>query len=87
MRKLKEKTQPFQKPKFCEVLFIQIIGELSHLKWTELEELAEKAEVSSQTLWNWAYGETCNPHFNTFVRVITAMGYELKLVGKPRRVK
>lgn len=65
-------------------LFCDIIGLIASKQWADLRELAEKAEVSAQTLWNWSYGATYNPQINTLVRVAEALGYEITLVRAKR---
>lgn len=68
------------KPNLVSEIFIKLIYELGSMSSAERRILAENAEVSLQTLDNWAFGVTCNPHSNTLVKVAHQLGYELTLV-------
>jgi DNA-binding phage protein len=45
----------------------------------DLNRLAEDASVSLQTLRNWLWGTTFNPHINTMLKVADALGYDIAL--------
>jgi DNA-binding phage protein len=72
------------KPKKAEVIVrkarAQIFANLvSLIDQYDLASLAREAEVSHQTLWNWLYGTTYNPHINTMIKVANAVGYDIAL--------
>lgn len=68
-------------------LFIELVGFLQRKSNEQLKQIAEEAGVVAQTLHNWAYGETFNPHLNTIIKVSKAMGYEIRLSKKKTSLK
>ena len=63
-------------------LFIQLVSRLQKMSAIQFKIIADDAEITVQTLNNWAWGETFNPHLNTVIRVSKAMGYEITLQKK-----
>lgn len=59
-------------------LFDDIMGLLPD-NWADQCELADKADVSAQTVWMWANGYTKSPRITTLVKVATALGYDIGL--------
>ena len=51
-----------------------------------LKDIAEAAEVCPQTLHNWIWGDTMNPHINTLVKVAGAMGFNIVLARRKGNV-
>ena len=53
--------------------------------------LADRADVSYSTIFNWVFGSTRNPHINTMIKVADALGYDIALRrkkgAKPKVVK
>lgn len=72
------------KAPYREELFSKLIGALLKVPAARLIDIAEEAEINKQTLNNWLYGSTMNPHLNTIMRVSRAMGYEVTL-AKPKK--
>lgn len=68
-------------------LFLELVSKLQRKSNEQLKQIAEEAGVVCQTLHNWAYGETFNPHLNTIIKVSTAMGYQVSLVRKKTKLK
>ena len=52
--------------------------------WYGMRCLAAEADITAQTLWNWKYGETFNPHLNTIVKVATALHLDIVLQQKTK---
>ena len=72
-------------------VFMFVMKHIWTLHGVELEILANRAEVSSQTLYNWRNGYVTKPRIDTVSKVLKAMGYELtwkksKSTPKLRRV-
>ena len=59
-------------------LFDEIVKHLPE-KYTDMQELAERANVGATTIWNWVYGDTYSPQLNTVIKVARALGYTLEL--------
>ena len=74
MKKSTRKTPPKQVQ-----LFIDIIDELADLTTQETKDLALDAGVHFTTLYAWRRGKTWTPRLDCFVRVASALGYELVL--------
>lgn len=56
-------------------LFIHLVMVLTNY---DLASVAESAEVSYSTLWNWVYGPTVSPRINTMIKVGNAIGMTLE---------
>lgn len=69
---------------YRENLFEELISHLMKLPDRQLKAVAEEAEITYQTLNNWCWGSTMNPHLNTIMKVSRALGYEVQL-RKPKR--
>ena len=63
-----------------EDIFIQLIKDLEKMNNVQLRNVAEAAEITVQTLFNWCWGTTLNPHLGTVMRVSRALGYEVHLI-------
>ena len=71
------------KPRINETVRTRVFLDLITLLSTEdLKTVANEAEVTYQTLHNWLYGATLNPHINTLFKVANALGYEIALRKK-----
>lgn len=68
-------------------IFVQLIDHLSGMSNEQRKTVAEEANVSPQTLWNWCWGTTYNPHLNTVVRVSNSLGYTLTLSREKTKLK
>lgn len=68
-------------------VFCQIIARIPADRKGQ-KKLAERADVSPQTLWNWVYGETMTPRIDTLSKVTEALGgtVEIRWAGKLRKV-
>lgn len=75
---MKKKVDISKKDK-REKLFLDIIGILMRYNDEEKKVVAERAEVSWVTLYNWCAGKTQNPHINTLGRVARALGFEIEI--------
>jgi transcriptional regulator with XRE-family HTH domain len=60
-------------------LFAEVRKHLPY-DWADMEELANKAEVSTVTIWSWYHGRTISPRITTLTKVALALGYTLELV-------
>lgn len=56
-------------------LFLDLVAELQGY---DLTTVADAAEVSYSTLWNWLYGPTVSPRLNTLIKVGKAIGMSLE---------
>lgn len=85
---LRKQNSKFLSDQMRARVFLDLI---SILYYHDLKEIAKEAEVSNQTLHNWLYGATMNPHINTLIKVANVLGYEIALRKKQstglRRVK
>lgn len=50
--------------------------------WEGMKLLAAEADVTAQTLWNWKFGLTVNPHINTLTKVAIALGLDIVLQAR-----
>jgi DNA-binding phage protein len=66
-------------------IFLHIITLLFNYTDSQLDDLAEEAGCTKQTLYNWKTGRVCFPQLHKIVAVAHAMGYELTLQPRPRR--
>jgi len=73
------------KDRDCAEIFIMLLDALMGMKKEDLVEIAEEAEVSYNTLYCWLYGNTCNPHLNTILKVATALDFEIIMVRKNKK--
>ena len=64
-------------------LFIEVIQHIPHDP-SDRKELAEHADISPQTLYNWVNGDTFSPRFNNLYKVAGALGMVIT-VTKPKR--
>ncbi len=72
-----------------DLIFCRIVTEMP-TDVDKLKMLAIDACVHVNTLYNWAWGETMNPHIETLVKVANAMGFDIilaKAKGKVVRFK
>jgi len=60
-------------------IFLQIIALLFNYTDAQLDDLAEEAGCTKQTLYNWKTGRVCFPQLHKIVAVAHAMGYALTL--------
>lgn len=67
-------------------VYLEIVDALSVMKEYDLEMLALTAGVHKTTLYNWKYCYVMAPRLNTLCAVAEALGYELVLIRKLRRV-
>ena len=71
-------------------LFLDLLAVMPN-DHAQLRDLAHDAKVSPQTLWNWKYGATLNPHIRTLTKVAHALGFRFQLTrpvaAKLRAVK
>ena len=68
-------------------LFIELVSILQRKSNEQFKLIAEEAGVTTQTLNNWAWGETFNPHLNTIIKVSGAMGYEITMHRKKPQLR
>ncbi len=61
-------------------IFSQIIDMLPY-DWADMVELAEAADVSPVTIWNWYSGHTKSPRLITLAKVASALGFNIELVA------
>lgn len=84
---LKKKVTTYISQKDAErtsEIFLQLLDDIP-TGWHDMVELAEKAEITAQTLWNWKFGTVCEPRLNTLIKVGTALGYQLKFVPTTKK--
>lgn len=58
-----------------DALFLDLVTELQGY---DLTSVANAAEVSYSTPWNWLYGPTVSPRLNTLIKVGKAIGMSLE---------
>lgn len=72
MAKTNRKMQP--------VVMVKVFNDIKSVLWySDVDNIASKANVHRNTLWNWLYGNTKNPHIKTLIKVAKVLGYDIAL--------